>query len=98
MLMQMSKAKLSPWNNRWTEIFDFTPNKYGSGPNHQVLIDAKNPEILVDLHSFQKVVKKYETKKNTQMNDLKDLEAIFGDDSFYKDTANSQIELDDIEP
>ena len=27
MLMQMREAKISFWNNKWTDIFDFTPQE-----------------------------------------------------------------------
>jgi hypothetical protein len=38
----MRDAKLSVWNNKWTEIFDFTPKK--SGLNYKI-----NKEIV---HEF----------------------------------------------
>lgn len=32
----MKAAKLSYWNNRWSEIFDFTPMKSGKSLNYSL--------------------------------------------------------------
>jgi hypothetical protein len=26
----MQKAKITPWNNNWYDIYDFTPNKFNT--------------------------------------------------------------------
>jgi len=32
----MIKANLSIWNNKWNEIFDFTPDKSGKKLNYKI--------------------------------------------------------------
>lgn len=42
----MVKAKLSIWNNKWTEIFDFTPK--GNNENYEV-VDSLISDFLTNL-------------------------------------------------
>ena len=95
----MKKAKLSLWNNRYSEVFDFTPSETGK-PNYTVKTqqDPENDYEFVDLHSFEKIIKKFESKNEKKIENLNDLDAIFGDASFYKDTEEREDIDAEIEP
>lgn len=88
---QMLKANLSIWNNKYTEVFDFTPKSTG-GLNYELIVSSKRSkqEQFVDLYNFEKVVNNYEKKNNAKLQDVNDLEAIFGDASFYKEDEEIQ--------
>ena len=52
----MREAKISLWNNRYTEVFDFTPDK-SNKVNYEIY--TRNPEVedrFIDLESMQKIV------------------------------------------
>ena len=63
MFSQMAQAKLSIWNNKYTEVYDFTPSASGK-PNFEVIVeeDVDKQEQIVDLFNFEKVVKKFENR------------------------------------
>lgn len=63
MFYQMKEAKLSFWNNKYTEVYDFTPSETKT-PNHILEIDPKpyKQQIFVDLYSFTKMVDKAKKK------------------------------------
>ena len=42
--MQMKKAKIDPWNNTWSDIFDFTP-QYKPQENHFYML---SDDLLFD--------------------------------------------------
>jgi len=53
----MREAKISLWNNRYTEVFDFTPDKKTNIPNFEIF--TRNPEVedrFIDLESLEKIV------------------------------------------
>lgn len=85
---QMKEAQLSFWNNKYTEVFDFTPsNTKVCNYNLEVSSKPYKQEVFVDLYSFNKIVEKAKKKQGIDhIDNLRDLEAIFGDDSFYKES------------
>lgn len=56
--------------------------------------------MFVDLYNFEKIMNKAETVKGEKVENLKDMDAIFGDDQFYKDEGEEpprdDLDLDDI--
>ena len=96
MFDQMKSAKLSLWNNRYTEVFDFTPAANGkSNYSVQIKQDPDSAVEWVDLHSFEKIINKFENKHDKKVKNLNELDAIFGDASFYKETEER---VEEIEP
>lgn len=63
MFYQMKIANLSFWNNKYTEVYDFTPST-NKVCNHNLEIDPKpyKQEVFVDLYSFNKMVEKAKKK------------------------------------
>ena len=54
--LQMKAAKLSYLNNKWTDIYDFTPNKLASqGLNYSIVPEA-TPGFVSSLSMMQKVI------------------------------------------
>ena len=99
MFQQMKEANLSLWNNKYSEVFDFSPAANGK-PNYSVKIkqDPDTAVEWVDLHSFEKIINKFENKHNKRVTNLNDLDAIFGDASFYKETEEREKDDDELEP
>ena len=74
----MKLANLSIWNNKYTEVYDFTPSQTGSNYNLEVFSKPYKQELFVDLYSFEKIIEKAKQQQGVEdLNNLKDLEAIF---------------------
>jgi len=57
---------------------------------------SEDSEQFIDLFAFDKIIKKFEAKQNQKLENLNQLDSIFGDESFYKDDddENSSEEQD----
>jgi hypothetical protein len=54
----MTSARISPWNNSWTQIFDFTPDKSGSGQlNYKIMENNPNEIFMLPLKYVEYCVK-----------------------------------------
>ena len=62
MVEQMKAAKLSMWNNKWTDIFDFTPAKGGKTMNHTIH-DEINPNFVTNMKQMETIIKQLEKVK-----------------------------------
>jgi len=52
----MKASKLSFWNNKWNEIYDFTPNKLQSkGLNYSLISDKVN-DFVVSLDKMTNIM------------------------------------------
>ncbi len=59
----MKAAKLSYLNNKWNDIYDFTPKKLASeGSNYSLSLEA-TPGFVSSLKMMQKVINAIETTK-----------------------------------
>ena len=63
MFYQMRVAKLSFWNNKYTEVYDFTPSET-KVCNHCLEVDPRSykQDAFVDMYSFDKMVEKAKKK------------------------------------
>ena len=84
-------AKLSIWNNKYSDVYDFTPSQSGK-PNFELKISEieEEQEPIVDLYNFEKIVNKFEARNEKKLDNINDLDAIFGDDSFYKEDEQNE--------
>lgn len=59
----MRMANLNLWNNKYTEVYDFTPSNTKKC-NYALEIDCRpyKQETFVDLYSFNKIVEKAKRK------------------------------------
>jgi hypothetical protein len=71
LLEQMLKAKLSVFNNKWTEVFDFTPHRGdGSGLNYS-LKSTLYPEFVSPFDKVSELVTKVSQARGAQIMSLK---------------------------
>ena len=69
--LQMKAAKLSYLNNKWNDIYDFTPNKLASqGLNYSLSLEA-TPGFVSTLKMMQKVIGAIEKSKRFKVQNLK---------------------------
>ena len=67
----MKAAKISYLNNKWNDIYDFTPNKLASqGLNYSIALDA-TPGFVSTLSMMQKVIGAVEKAKGFKVQNLK---------------------------
>jgi hypothetical protein len=67
----MKAAKISYFNNKWNDIYDFTPNKLASqGLNYSLALDA-TPGFVSTLSMMQKVIGAIEKAKGFKVQNLK---------------------------
>jgi hypothetical protein len=67
MIDQMMAAKLNYWNNKWNDIYDFTPAPRG-GQNYTVCADALEENAFVSsLKQIESLVHQIEAKKDTKI-------------------------------
>lgn len=64
----MKAAKIVYWNNKWTDIFDFTPNR--SQQNHTIDL-TRSTDFVVPLVQMQRVVSAAEKLKGAPIVSLK---------------------------
>lgn len=69
----MKAAKISYWNNKWTDIFDFTPNRGAGKVNHSVCYDKVMPGFVSTLSDMQKIVAAVEKRKGSDIVHLKEI-------------------------
>lgn len=56
MVNQMKGAKISYWNNKWNEIYDFTPNKVVTkGLNYSISLEPSSG-FATSLEEMKKIV------------------------------------------
>lgn len=67
---QMKAAKISYLNNKWSDIFDFTPNRVGTSLNHSISTDCQKG-FVTSLSQMQKLIASVENHKGTQITSLK---------------------------
>ena len=65
----MKKAKASVWNNKWDEIFDFTPNRTGK-KNFRVSYE-QNRDFVFSYDFMQSIVTQVEGVKRNKAASLK---------------------------
>jgi hypothetical protein len=60
MIPQLKAAKVSYWNNKWNEVYDFTPNKVVSkGLNYKVS-QKPSPGFVVTMNQMKKIIAQIE--------------------------------------
>lgn len=71
MVNQMKNAKVSYWNNKWNEIYDFTPNKIVTkGLNYSLSLEPTS-DFVTSLDDMKKIVAQVEKKKGEKIGHLK---------------------------
>lgn len=50
-------ANLSPWNNNWSDVFDFTP----AGGKHYSLVDDIDEDFVMPVHVMEAEIMKQKT-------------------------------------
>lgn len=60
LLSHLMKAKISLWNNKWTEVYDFTPHKTADDgtPNWTVVPDLYEGDFIVPLERMKGMLEK----------------------------------------
>ncbi|CDW83137.1 protein xrp2 [Stylonychia lemnae] len=71
MLEQMTQANLSIWNNKWNQIFDFTPDKTGQKLNYKIDY-SQNSYFASTLEQMNQILQSVEQIKNKPVIFLKD--------------------------
>jgi excinuclease UvrABC helicase subunit UvrB len=67
----MKNAKISYWNNKWNEIYDFTPNKVVTkGLNYSISLEPTS-RFVTSLDEMKKIVAQVEKKKGEKIGHLK---------------------------
>jgi hypothetical protein len=67
----MKAAKISYFNNKWNDIYDFTPNKLASqGLNYSLALEV-TPGFVSTLSMMQKVIEAIEKAKGFKVQNLK---------------------------
>lgn len=70
----MQAAKVSYWNNKWHDIYDFTPPKRGDS-QHYTLINERKNHFVSSLKVMQNIVSQIEKKKGYELQTLKEIVA-----------------------
>ena len=63
----MKASKLSVWNNKWNEVFDFTPNT--KAKNYSIYTDI-DPKFVTSLQQMQSLVKNVESIRKVKVEKL----------------------------
>ena len=66
----MKASKLSVWNNKWNEVFDFTPN--AKKKNYSIFTDI-SPNFVSTLQQMQSIIKNVENTRKVKIENLKDI-------------------------
>ncbi len=88
----MKAAKLSYWNNKWTDIFDFTPNK-GGKPNHR-LDFSRQLQFVVPLAQMQRIIQAAEKSLGGEITSLKCKKLFIKDHTEIGEHDLENIQLD----
>lgn len=72
----MQAAKLSYWNNKWTDVFDFTPNKSGKEQNFSLNYEP-SPFFVSSLRQMQQLIADVSKVKGHQIHSLKGKDSRF---------------------
>lgn len=61
----MQAAKLSAWNNKWNEIFDFTPNAK-KGKNYKIVAERQTG-FVSKLSQMMQLIEQIEKAKGSKI-------------------------------
>ena len=81
----MKQAGQSIWTNKWTEVYDFTPNKKADdGSPNFTISSATKQGFVTPFEEMQKRFAKVKEEKGIETNDLKEIEEA-EDDNLLED-------------
>jgi hypothetical protein len=72
MITQMKAAKLSPWNNKWNDVYDFTPNQGADSKkkNYRIKKDIL-PSFVTSLEQMLSIFTRIEKARGVKIESLK---------------------------
>ena len=82
----MKQAGQSIWTNKWTEVYDFTPNKKADdgSPNFTISSSLKLG-FVTPFEELQKRFEKIKEEKGLETNDLREIEEVEEDGDLLND-------------